>query len=64
MEFCSKMPSCSTANSELSLKSILTGKLTAPKVQRKGDQIQQANIQSILKKKGYLTCFFWKLDWR
>ena len=49
---------CSTANSELSLKSILTGKLTAPKVQRKGDQIQQANIQSILKKKGYLTVFF------
>ena len=54
---------CSTANSELSLKSILTGTLVDPKQQKKRDQLQPANIQSILKKKGYSTVFFgnWKL---
>lgn len=49
---------CSTANSELSLKSILTGTLVNPKQQKKRDQLQPACIQSILKKKGYSTAFF------
>ena len=49
---------CSTANSELSLKSILTGTLVDPKQQKKRDQLQPANIQSVLKKKGYSTVFF------
>ncbi len=49
---------CSTANSELSLKSMLTGTLIETKQLKKGDHSQPANLQSILKKKGYSTVFF------
>ena len=49
---------CSTANSELSLKSILTGTHIKPVQRKKGDQLQRTTIQSILKKKGYSTVFF------